>query len=189
MPGKVGRESYHEAHSKAIVKHFVFILKTVGSSTDFSRSSLQSDMEICFGQTKAGRVVDDDGGEVFKGIKNGSTQLIHLNLKHCTAASHFPTLGQHARTEDSTCQLWCYSRKIWRILPHVSVGQQQTKLLDQISLGNAGLTKAKQMSLLQVISEPLIYYCEFAKKEIQQVLSFTFEYGLLLQSFPSQEIP
>lgn len=48
-----------------------------------------------------------------------------------------------------------------------SVGQRQTKLLDQISLENARLTKVKEMALLQVISEFLMCYCEFPEKKIQ----------------------
>lgn len=43
--------------------------------------------------------MDEDGGEVFEGEQNRSTQHIHQNLEHCTGANHFRNLGTHTHTE------------------------------------------------------------------------------------------
>lgn len=91
--------------------------------------------------------------------------------EHSTAASHYPNLCRHTKTHTGPRGRWFHTLTLvlfkgsLRNLTTGPVGQRQAKLLDQIHVGNAVLTKVKEMALLQVISEPSMCCCEFAKKK------------------------
>lgn len=90
----------------------------------------------------------EDSSEVFEDGKNRSTKHVHQSLERRTAAGHHPNPGRERDRERILHSNTGLFKGTLKNLIICSVRKRETKLLNQVSLRNGGLSKYKGTSSL-----------------------------------------